>query len=88
MLTRPAIPNILNLLGRATMDQARVQEFSESAARELFITSQMLAYVARRAELEPSLMVAEIDLYEDLGNQVLGEALGDTDAMEIGRAHV
>jgi hypothetical protein len=81
VLTRPTIPDILNLLGRATMDQARVQELSEAAARELFITSQMLAYLARRAELEPSLMLAEIDLYEDLGDQVLGEALGDTDVM-------
>jgi hypothetical protein len=41
----------------------------------------MLAYVARRAELEPSLMAAEIDLYEDLGDHVLREGLGDTDAM-------
>ena len=67
MLTRPSLSSVLNVLSRATMDQAQAQDFSESSARDLFITSQMLAYVARRAEFEPSLMAAEIDIYEDLG---------------------
>ena len=81
MLTRPSLPSVLNVLSRATMDQAQAQDFSESSARELYITSQMLAYVARRAEFEPYLMAAEIDIYEDLGDQVLREGLGDTDGI-------
>lgn len=81
MLSRPSLSSVLNVLSRATMDQAQAQEFSASSARELFITSQMLAYLARRAEYEPSLMAAEIDIYEDLGDQVLREGLGDTDGI-------
>jgi hypothetical protein len=81
MLTRPTIPSVLEVLSRAARDQAGAREFSESAASELFISGQMLSYLARRAELEPDQMFEEIAVYEDLGHQVVREGLGKADAI-------
>jgi hypothetical protein len=84
MLTRPTIPSVLKVLSRVARDQAGGQELSESTASELFISSQMLAYLARRAELEPHQMLEEIAVYEELGTQVVREGLGEAD--DISRA--
>jgi hypothetical protein len=81
MLTRPTIPGVLKVLSRAARDQAGAREFSESAASELFISSQMLSYLARRAELEPDQILEEMAVYEDLGHQVVREGLGEADTL-------
>ena len=81
MLTRPTIPGVLKVLSRAARDQAGAREFSESAASELFISSQMLSYLARRAELEPDQILEEMAVYEDLGHQVVREGLGEADTI-------
>jgi hypothetical protein len=81
MLTRPTIPSVLKVLSRAARDQAGGGEFSESAASELFISSQMLSYIARRVELERDQILEEVAVYEDLGHQVVREGLGEADTI-------
>jgi hypothetical protein len=81
MLTRPTIPSVLKVLSRAARDQAGAREFSESAASELFISSQMLSYLARRAELEPDQILEEMAIYDDLGHQVVREGLGEANTI-------
>lgn len=86
MLTRPAIPSILRLLGRAVMAHAQSPEPSQAAAGQLFIISQMLSFLARRAEFEPAQMLEEIQIYEDLGDLVVLQGLGDTEAISAALA--
>ncbi|ODR16922.1 MULTISPECIES: hypothetical protein [Mycolicibacterium] len=75
MLTRPSIPAVLTLLGRAVA-QPDVHE-----GNDLILTAQLLAMTARRAELEPGYIESEVRAYRAVGEAVVAEGHGDTVAI-------
>jgi hypothetical protein len=88
MLTRPAAPAVLSLVGRAVTEHARNETVTQATAGELFLIGQLLAFTSRRVELEPRCIVEEVRANEALGNLVVAEGLGDAQALSTALAEL
>jgi hypothetical protein len=86
MLTRPSIPAVLALLGRA------IAQPNAHEGADLILGAQLLAMTARRAEFEPSYIASEVRANRAVGEMVVVEGLGDTaeirDALDELDAHI
>ncbi|EJM24346.1 hypothetical protein PMI22_00757 [Pseudomonas sp. GM21] len=77
MLTRPAAPAVLNLLGRLIASKSVQSADGNVSPMELVLSGQLLAFVARRIEMEPAFILEEVATYQSVGELLLEESVGD-----------
>lgn len=88
MLTRPAAPAVLNLLSRLIAAKAAESASGNVSPGELVLSSQLLAFMARRIDFEPTFIAQEVAAYTSVGELLLEEGVGDRATIQAALAEL